>query len=561
MFKGEKLILSNQYVIGVKKDSEEYPLASLMYGHRFMQGQDFREYLLEFFIVLLGINDSDRLENLTNKNEWKYKAEKKIGLRRFVFYKSEVKSQYKGDAIALSELEERLQNNAIRGGDVEQVRELLRSYLAVEDDRSWFAKSLYPVNKALLLPEAIRKNVAKLTYEEAIHPDKGIEFTQRNFLARGGELYYLMITAGVEGEPELKNRILTKLVSLVSDNHQEIEGIVQTIEDSWEDVQSKYKTETNSKLDEKSHSFSIGWLPDKDCKLFKQMAVELDRLLMNDINQLELLHLLNHLIAIHIMQYLYRRNSSGCDFTQSCVAQQNLSCCRPVLLIDAIENNKSGEQIRNLSARYFRQLDDQQEVKALQFVRDSILTWSQESQTVQDLENLIFTNLNIQDKHKKSLSTIISEFNINDNEFQLNEKVVDKLTRQVYGLYENNLKKHMQAVHRKLARQSGMLKPQTSKYQRWTMPDSILKTLVLCTMEPGQSMSIDNFVQELWYRYGFVIGPAEADLSKLSEEPIDRYHFFKNLQQFQNKLLNAGLAVQYSDATCIIQNHFHPIHV
>lgn len=558
--------------IGMKKE-DKYPLSSHIYGHRFMQGQDFREYLLEFLCVLIGTNYS--FKDRTEEEEWKYEVYKKIGLRRFVFYANEHKSPYDGDKIALEKTEEILERH-LSGGTPEQIRELFRSYLAVEDDRSWFAKSLFPVHKDLLFAEALRKGITtgRLEYIQNTDPDKGIEFTGHYFFARGGELYFLMLVAGTQHDLAMQDRISTRIKFLLEGHHKQIGEIAKLIDEIWK--KAKYEiTKSYQSNDKDKYHLEVGWLPDSQCKLYREIAIDVDKLLKNELNQLEMLHLLNYLIGIHLLQYLYRRSHQNCNHFKSCgFNQENFIQCRPIILIDAIENKKENEAIRNLSSRLFRQLDDSQAMKAQDYIYKTLKTWLDNGTLPNGFSEKIKRKFNLNNKENsknkknqkknsknitiESIDKLISQWEKEKavESFEEDNKYINEISSLIYKFYENNLSKHALGVHRKLARQTGMLQPKTSQYQRWTVPDSVLRTLVLCNLEPGENQTIDEFVSLLWYRYGIVIGPREALESGLSNEPIDNYHFDKNLQYFQEKLLKAGLAVQYSDATCLVENPF-----
>lgn len=568
-------------MIGHKNENEGSPLASLIYGHRLMQGQHFHEYLMEFLLVFFGvrkINEKNVLADLTHEESWKYRIEKKLGLRRLVFYKTEnkISSRFEGDRVALNKLEKVLQEKYVRGGSIDEMVELLRSYLAVEDNRSWYAKSLFPVNHSLLFGESLREGLQSKTkqpkeYKEGEDPDKGIEFNQRNFFARGGELYYLMLVAGLRSNEEVRSRLVNRLVSLLTEHHREIEAITTVIENAWKEVKSEFienEEENNKKENKDSYDIDIGWLPDRDCKLFEQMVSEVDTLLSNDINQLEMLHLLNYLIAFHLVQYMYRRSHNNCNLLQSCTSDENLSCCRPILMIDAIENTKEGSEIRNLSARLFRRLHDQQINKAQHFVTDFLYGSLEQTTNPNELEDKIRQTFNMKkpkNNERDSLGIIIYEWQnqwTENKDVYKREKAQEKISmiqKIIFEYYEGNLNKHALSVHRRLVREMGILVPSTGAYQRLVMPDAVLKMLVLSILKPGENMTIDEFVLELWKRYGIVLGPNEAELSGLIREPIDRYHYDKNLYRFQQKLLNAGLAIQYSDATCLVQNSFSKV--
>ena len=96
-------------------------------------------------------------------------------------------------------------------------RTLLRSLSAVEESRSWFAKSLFPAHENLLFWEGLRKGATKFVGQRSADGlpshllDEGITFDARNFFARGGEIYYLILSAGTRNNPARRQAIADRL--------------------------------------------------------------------------------------------------------------------------------------------------------------------------------------------------------------------------------------------------------------------------------------------------------------------------------------------------------------
>jgi len=122
------------------------------------------------------------------------------------------------------------------------VRSLLRSFSAIEEERSWYAKALFPVHQEFLLWEALRKGSTLKTYNlpvndlDFVELDRGVEFRARNFFARGGELYYLMISGNTEHDPERRERIGRKLKALLTGHNEALGRIAQAIDTTWREL-------------------------------------------------------------------------------------------------------------------------------------------------------------------------------------------------------------------------------------------------------------------------------------------------------------------------------------
>src|SRR5215217_4456432 len=220
---------------GQFNDNERHAIAARIWGHRLRAGQHWMEYMLEFLSVLSGFEY--RLgQGLTGHDGEidylsQYRIPKRLGLRRFVFYDGREKTPDARDQRATDEVRRQLRSRLPADTQTSedllgQLRSLLRSFSAIEDDRSWYAKSLFPVHEEFLLWEALRKGSTLRRYAgdasqlPLARLDEGVEFFARNFFARGGELYYLMISAGTEGNPERRERIAGSLRALLLERNQ-----------------------------------------------------------------------------------------------------------------------------------------------------------------------------------------------------------------------------------------------------------------------------------------------------------------------------------------------------
>jgi hypothetical protein len=197
---------------GQFNDTDPQAVAAHIWGHRLRTGQHWMEYMLEFLGVLSGFEYrlGQGLDRPTDDPDYKraYSVPTRLGLRRFVFYDGREKTPDPRDKRAADLVRLRLREQMADNGGADeelvgQLRSLLRSFSAIDDARSWYAKSLFPVHEQLLLWEALRKGSTKRRYvadvsrDTPAELDRGVEFFARNFFARGGELYYLMISAGV----------------------------------------------------------------------------------------------------------------------------------------------------------------------------------------------------------------------------------------------------------------------------------------------------------------------------------------------------------------------------
>ncbi|MDQ7029057.1 MAG: hypothetical protein Q9O62_04430 [Ardenticatenia bacterium] len=182
----------------VDENREGYPLAAWIWGHRLRLGQHWMEYLLEFLNVLAGF-DYELGQGVDGAARQEYTRFTRLGLRRFVFYDEWEKTRHPFDDRARQLLLRALEEQVIvqaEGDDEDPLtlaRALLRAFSAVEETRSWYAKSLFPAHHNLLFWEALRKGATKYRgrrVPEGTPPqmlDAEIAFDARNFFARGGD--------------------------------------------------------------------------------------------------------------------------------------------------------------------------------------------------------------------------------------------------------------------------------------------------------------------------------------------------------------------------------------
>src|SRR5450755_2043920 len=233
---------------------EGYPVAVWLWGHRLRIGQHWMEYLLEFLSVLAGfkyelgqgINDGTSNPSL----ELEYIRFTHLGLRRFVFYDEKEKTRHPFDDQAHRLLQQVVKERIITSGDseqeaIKQLRTLFRSYSAVEEQRSWYAKSLFPVHENFLLWEALRKGATKIKYATRQMPndvasleelDGEIVFDARNFFARGGEIYYLLLSAGTQSSPDQRRFIADRLKELLTGSNKALGRAAEIVDEAWQNL-------------------------------------------------------------------------------------------------------------------------------------------------------------------------------------------------------------------------------------------------------------------------------------------------------------------------------------
>ena len=550
---------------GTYNENEKHPIAARIWGHRLRIGQHWIEYMLEFLSVLSGFKYQLGQGLPEHKQETDYLTEyslpKRLGLRRFVFYDEHEKTRDSRDTRAVAELRRRLgQLMASADGRadhevIDQVRSLLRSFSAIEDDRSWFAKSLFPVHEEFLLWEGQRKRAGGRTSwlpVDTLEPhelDEEIEFTTRNFFARGGELYYLMLSAGTENRPALRAAIGSRLRELLTQQNQNLGKIARTIDTTWRERAD----DGNGQI-----SGSIGWIPDRDCALYGQIADDLAAFLDNDLDSLECMELLAHLLGFHMICYIYHRASSASN-PERHASGACLDACRPTMLVDLL-GERDGGVVRDQSAGLLRAQDDLQLRRARAMIEEKLREWAPQrppfamlTQHLQDEAERFFQigQTKAKNKYTTALREVQERYDVAPNR----DGLIEGYGAAIFEALNGEFRKNFLGVHRKIGRAIGLIAPRKGPQIRFVLGDTLLKTLVMAMLpRDNAQLPFGDFLQRLHTRYGIVVGPAEARAAGLMEQlRINEEYYARNQEALLVRMQRAGLLKQYSDATALVR--------
>jgi hypothetical protein len=518
--------------------------------------------MLEFLSVLSGFDYrlGQGLPDHEHETDYQstYQIPRRLGLRRFVFYDEREKTRDSRDTRAVNELRQRLahlmpgNNGQTDDKFIEQVRSLLRSFSAIEDDRSWYAKSLFPVHEEFLLWEGQRKGSTKTEYRlpvdtlESYQLDKGIEFNTRNFFARGGELYYLIISAGTEGRPEQRAKISRRLKELLKQQNQNLGTIAQKIDLAW-----------SERNDDDQITGTLGWILDPECALYRQIADDLATFLDNDLDSLECLELLAHLIGFHIICYIYHR-AHPASTPEEHVSGNCIHNCRPTILVDLL-GEQDGGVLRDQSAGLLREQDDLQLRQARDVIEQKLREYADQQPPVTDLvdhlksetENFFRFGQNpAKSKYNLALREIQTQYGADRDQNDLIQSYGDV----IFEALSSEFRKNFLGVHRKIGRAIGLIAPRKGPQIRFVLGDTLLKTLVMAMMGRNDQLPFGIFLERLYERYGIIVGPGEARTADLMERlRINEEYYARNRDALLGRMQRAGLLTQYSDATALVR--------
>lgn len=258
------------------KIANKGPLSTLIFGHRFKADQTLYEYLTEFLLVFVSAKNEDlkkgkmKFHDITVEENLSYWVEPRMALRRFIFYdKAKKKGSIREDSIAYSEMINHLvdkmdiNNKELAKEYVEDIQDLFHGYAVVIRNRFWGAQTLLPICPEFVLcgvDPTEKKRKKSVDWEN--HPeslDKNFEFTKHNFLSRGGELYYLHLLQGLEGNKDKQKRLEKLLNNLVNGQCKKISKMARYVQDTWE---KRYSLKVLSKKLEVAYIPATGY---KEC--------------------------------------------------------------------------------------------------------------------------------------------------------------------------------------------------------------------------------------------------------------------------------------------------------
>ena len=235
-----------------KKKEGSKTIVSRIFGNRFRSDQTLYEYLIEFLLVFTSAKDANlelgkmKFHDISINKEMSYWTKPRMGLRRFIFYdKSRKSSSIKADEEAYKKMKEILFSkmediNEENGKEyIESIQDLLHGYAVVIKKRAWCAQAILPICPELIFCGAMpneKKRLKLVDWENNPETvDTKFDFDKRNFLSRGGELYYLHLLQGLENNNDKKSKLEMLLNDLISGQCKSISKISAFIQNSWEE--------------------------------------------------------------------------------------------------------------------------------------------------------------------------------------------------------------------------------------------------------------------------------------------------------------------------------------
>ena len=341
----------------LKRMENSHIASSLLFGNRFKADQTLYEYLVEFLLVFCSAKDNDgdsgrnEFHSILIERKLSYWVEPRMALRRFIFYdKSRKNGTIKADESAYQDmmniLLDKMDDIPEDSGReyLESLQDLFHGYAVVIKKRFWGAQALLPICPEFMLcgcdpSEKKRRKEVQYFEDNKISVDTKFSFDKRNFLARGGELYYLHLLQGLKHNPEKKELLEDLLKDLTVVQCRKISRMASYVQETWEKEMGFEKNDLKQLL-------NISYIPDSAYIGCEENSIdELINYLsckMHPINRIDIL-------AKGVMFQILRMMS---------YAVANYLKIEPKKWIVDMRGKASSDTVKKLSSESFRRVED-----------------------------------------------------------------------------------------------------------------------------------------------------------------------------------------------------------
>lgn len=503
-------------------------LSAQIWGHRFRAGQRGAEYVLEFLTVLVGSGYQFQSDT--------YRRKQSVGLRQFVF-EGVKEGSGAGKKLTLQEEKKEKLRSALGEDNELTLKQFLRNLeisllttTGKEADRSWFARSLYPLHESLLFSELRVKN--------------GVPSFERNFYARGGELYFLMIAHGVANNIE-RSRFIENHFAALLQRSQNIAAFVKVITNTLDHPDDITKPHL-AYLRSSNAKHPVPRLPDKvEIKhqhLFEGFACDLERLLKMSLDVYHFFQLLTSLICFHLFRYIHIRATEeyAYHYLIDCMEGSN----RHIYKQSALMLERHEYLVKQCFKKAFDYKMDRSFGGDDERLLEQLRRWQYDDEEF--IKDFMLGQLG--NGHVKNIKQVLRKCRtVSDVKVEL-KSAIEKAVMSNFDHVE---------ISRVLARDGGFstYRRGPGANNRYTMSDSFLQMLVFTYIEPGQRMEFHEFLHGIYDRHGIVIGEIEAKDSRIYEQSRLNVRYFQdNEHALRRKLKQNGLLTEFSDATAMVEN-------
>lgn len=377
---------------------------------------------------------------------------------------------------------------------------------AIEGDsnKRWSSKFVFPYGPNCL-------------YEDLRIKDTSAS-NDRRFFGRTGELLYLMLSRSSKG-PEIL--FYLQKLGLIVDTKSQIKR------SKWDYLVATLQPQSD--IDKTKPSGSPPYLPLENLPEYDAMANDWLGVLQCDMPDYDCLPHLVTIVGVHLIIYLLNRAKE--------VLEQPP---QPNFILEIVSPKKT--VIRDLAASSFLQNNNLPQQAVEFYIKKSLVDAEWKTcETSSDPIGDAIKFLNIKFGWP------------NDDHDMEGAGAPNKLVETLCSKAITRHASHLGKFHRTWAREIGLSSSRGSKRIRYVPTDSLLRTLVLCTV-PFR-MEFQDFLTELYNKYGFIIGDKQA-ADIIASGGADQEAFAANAYRLEQRLVSIGLLKRLSDACAYVQNPF-----
>lgn len=486
-----------------------------IWGHRLYDEQLPHLAVLEFLGVLGGNLDSPLIEPTDKTVE--ARPQRQIRLRGLLFnnpYIESIRARSISDREKWSSWKELFIRDATGHGD-EKIDHLQSAFNTFDD----FARAVELLRSSAFEANSNKRWSSKFVFPfgpDALYEDLRFESSgpsnDRRFFARTGELLYLMLCRASRGA-ELGEVLVRRLFNA----DMPMNKLVRTLQG-----EPQYVAEPRS----------IGYLPHHTHKRFDRLCNDWLSILSRDMPVYDALEHLITNAGLNLLLYFLECGKSEAGDVD------------PVQIICEIVS-KDRTKVRALSGDSYQH----NQAISLRAVRASVESIRLMPEWAQALKS---------DDPKEACADLMQAryqwppLGREDPELvehETGDELVEKLV-------ENALDRHGQhfgKIHSAWSRAIGLSSRRLSRRTRYAPNDRLLKTLVVSIVD--ERMQFDEFLHELYVRYGIVVGDTEG-IQLIRTKQVDQGALSDNRAKLESRLMSLGLVRRLSDSCSFVENPF-----
>src|SRR5207247_1466954 len=115
----------------------------------------------------------------------------------------------------------------------------------------------------------------------------------------------LILSAGTQKSLDRRKHIADRLKDILLNGDPALGKLAFAIDDTWRRMIENVSA--SGAEDQREQRGRLGWIPDPECSLYAVIAADVATFLEAELDPLEILDLLAHLIGFHLTLYIYHR--------------------------------------------------------------------------------------------------------------------------------------------------------------------------------------------------------------------------------------------------------------